>query len=191
MPIKPDLDELVATDDARQIVNTCLERGSNLSYIFSEKHKDKDGFDVHQIRCSYYSALNCDDDAYIAARAIQFFVPGVPQVYYVGLLAGENDVENVKKTGEGREINRHNFTAEEIDESLEKPVVKRLIQLIRFRNEYPAFDGKFSFENKSETQIAMTWKTENHYCTMQIDLQTYTTTITYLDENGHEKIYKP
>jgi sucrose phosphorylase len=26
-----------------------------------------------------------------AARAIQFFAPGMPQVYYVGLLAGSND----------------------------------------------------------------------------------------------------
>lgn len=66
-----------------------------------------DGFDVHQIRCSYYSVLGCNDDAYLTARAIQFFTPGIPQVYYVGLLAGENDVKNVTRTGEGREINRH------------------------------------------------------------------------------------
>ena len=30
---------------------------------------------------------------YLVARAIQFFVPGIPQVYYVGLLAGTNDME--------------------------------------------------------------------------------------------------
>ena len=32
--------------------------------------------------------INEDDDAYIASRAIQFFVPGIPQVYYTGILAG-------------------------------------------------------------------------------------------------------
>lgn len=67
--------------------------------ILSDEHKAEDGFDVHQIRCSYYSVLDGDDDAYLAARALQFFTPGVPQVYYVGLLAGENDLENVKNRG--------------------------------------------------------------------------------------------
>ena len=47
--------------------------------------------DVHQLNCTYYSALDCDDDRYFAARAIQLFARGVPQIYYVGLLAGEND----------------------------------------------------------------------------------------------------
>ena len=32
-----------------------------------------------------------DDDRYLAARAIQLFARGVPQIYYVGLLAGAND----------------------------------------------------------------------------------------------------
>ena len=35
---------------------------------------------------------------------------GVPQIYYVGLLAGENDVVAVGRTGEGRAINRHDYT---------------------------------------------------------------------------------
>ncbi len=47
--------------------------------------------DVHQLNCTYYSALGEDDDRYLAARAIQLFARGVPQVYYVGLLAGAND----------------------------------------------------------------------------------------------------
>ena len=96
IPVKPDLDDLVETKDAQKIVDVCVERGSNLSLIYSDAHKNKDGFDVHQIRCSYYSVLNCDDDAYLAARAIQFLAPGIPQVYYVGLLAGKNDEENGK-----------------------------------------------------------------------------------------------
>ncbi len=31
------------------------------------------------------------DEEYLIARALQFFAPGIPQVYYVGLLAGVND----------------------------------------------------------------------------------------------------
>ncbi len=88
VPVKPDLDGLYRPEDARRVVQTCLDRGGNLSLVVSSEHQDPDGFDVHQIRGTYYSLLDCDDDAYIAARAIQFFAPGVPQVYYVGLLAG-------------------------------------------------------------------------------------------------------
>jgi len=184
IPVKPDLDDLVSSADARKIVDVCMERGSNLSLIFSDKHKSEDGFDVHQIRCSFYSALGCNDDAYIAARAIQFFTPGIPQVYYVGLLAGENDTENVLKTGEGREINRHNFTLDEIDQAVSKPVVQRLMKLIRFRNQYPAFDGIFNVSESEDNQIVLSWEKDNSCCILKVDLNTYSTLISYLNEEG-------
>ena len=184
IPVKPDLDGLIDTNEARKIIDICLNRGSNLSYILSEKHKSQDGFDVHQIRCTYYSVLNCEDDAYLAARAIQFFTPGIPQVYYVGLLGGENDAERVKKTGEGREINRHNFTIDEIEESLEKKVVQRLLKLIKFRNEYDAFDGEFKVLDSPKDEIHLLWQKENKYCKLFIDLKTNKSIIDYIDEGG-------
>jgi len=184
IPVKPDMDDLIDTKEARKLVDVCLERGSNLSLILSDEHKAEDGFDVHQIRCSYYSVLNCDDDAYLAARAIQFFAPGVPQVYYVGLLAGENDVENVQKTGEGREINRHNFSLEEIEESLGKEVVQRLLTLIRFRNDYDAFNGEFEVLESANDEILLSWKKDDKYCTLFINLQTNKSIIDYVNESG-------
>ena len=184
IPVKLDMDDLIDTKEAKKLVDVCIERGSNLSLILSEDHKAADGFDVHQIRCSYYSVLNCDDDAYLAARAIQFFAPGIPQVYYVGLLAGENDVENVKKTGEGREINRHNFSLEEIEQSLKKEVVKRLLKLIRFRNEYSAFNGEFKVLDCAKDEIRLCWEKDHKYCTLFIDLKTNESIIYYIDETG-------
>ena len=47
----------------------------------------------HQYNCTYYSALHGNPRHYLLARAIQFFTPGLPMVYYVGLLAGRNDHE--------------------------------------------------------------------------------------------------
>nr|UVY99314.1 sucrose phosphorylase [Agrobacterium fabrum] len=44
--------------------------------------------DLYQVNCTYYDALGRNDDDYLIARAIQFFAPGIPQVYYVGLLGG-------------------------------------------------------------------------------------------------------
>jgi len=182
IPVKPDLDDLVSSADARKIVDVCMERGSNLSLIFSDKHKSEDGFDVHQIRTSYYSALDCNDDAYLAARAIQFFAPGIPQVYYVGMLAGENDTENVLKTGEGREINRHNYSLNEIDKAVNKPVVQRLMKLIRFRNQYPAFNGTFKVIETPDNEIMLTWEKDNSCCMLKLNLDTYSTNICYLNK---------
>ena len=58
------------------------------------------------------------------------------------MLAGANDLEAVERTGEGRAINRHDYTAVEIDSALEHPVVQRLLELVRLRKEHPAFDGE-------------------------------------------------
>ncbi len=184
IPVKPDLDNLIDTNKARKLVDLCVERGANLSLILSDEHKAEDGFDVHQIRCSYYSVLNGDDHAYLAARAIQFFTPGIPQVYYVGLFAGENDIESVKRSGEGREINRHNFTLEEIERSLEKEVVQRLLRLIRFRNEYDAFNGDFTILGSSRDEVRLQWTKENKRCQLIVDLKTYASVIYYVEENG-------
>ena len=189
IPVKPDLDDLIDTKEARELVDVCLERGSNLSLILSDDHKAEDGFDVHQIRCTYYSVLNSDDDAYLAARAIQFFAPGVPQVYYVGLLAGENTPERIEETGDGREINRYNYSVAEIEESLEKDVVQRLLKLIRFRNEYDAFNGKFSVLDSANDEVRLSWQNDDMYCTLSIDLKTNKSEIEFVDENGNEQKY--
>ena len=189
IPVKPDLDGLVSSRDTQKIIDICLQRGSNLSRVFPDKHKGEDGFDVHQIRCSYYSVLDRNDDAYLAARAIQFFTPGIPQVYYVGLLAGQNDIERVNRTGEGREINRHIFTTGEIDCAVQKTVTRRLIKLIRFRNRYAAFDGIFKVVQTVKNRIIMEWEKNEYKCQLYIELETCQTIISYSDGNGTMKKY--
>ena len=112
--------------------------------------------DLYQVNSTYYSALGCNAQHYIAARAVQFFLPGVPQVYYVGALAGSNDMELLKRTNVGRDINRHYYTTAEIDANLERPVVRALNALAKFRNELPAFDGGFNYAVDGET-MSFTW----------------------------------
>ena len=60
--------------------------------------EEYNNLDIYQINCTFYSALGNRDDADLLARAIQFFAPGIPQVYYVGMLAGENDLELLEAT---------------------------------------------------------------------------------------------
>lgn len=83
-------------------------------------------------------------------------MPGVPQVYYVGLLAGSNDVELLSRSHVGRDVNRHYYTREEIVREVERPVVQSLFRLIRFRNTHPAFDGDFIVARDGST-ITATW----------------------------------
>jgi sucrose phosphorylase len=181
VPVKPDLNDLYDSAQAMKIVEICMERGSNLSRIFSPAHQDADGFDVHQIRGTYYSMLDCNDDAYLAARAIQLFVPGIPQIYYVGLLAGENDQAAAAVSGEGRDINRQNFTLEEIEDALQKDVVKRLLRLIEIRNTHSAFEGEFTVESTGDARFTLAWQLGDQTCAVEINLKDYSTLLTYSD----------
>jgi hypothetical protein len=181
-----DINGLYQSEDARRVVEMCLKRGANLSLIFSPKHKDPDGFDVHQIRCAYYSILDCDDSAYLAARAIQFFTPGIPQVYYVGLLAGRNDANSVVRTGEGREINRHNYSVNEIDQEVQRPVVKKLVELIKFRNAHPAFNGIFELGESNDHEITLAWNNQGLFAKLYVDFLNMSAEISYLDPKSRK-----
>lgn len=170
IPVKPDLDGVIDEADALVVTDRCLERGACITRILSESQKGKNGFDVHQIVCTYYEALGCDDDAYLAARAIQFFVPGIPQVYYVGMLAGRNDTKRADQTGDNREMNRHNYTLEEVDAAVETTVVQRLMALARFRNRHPAFNGSFETIACPKDQVCFRWTYGEDSCTLYVDL---------------------
>ncbi len=126
--------------------------------------------DLYQVNCTFYDALGRDDEAYLAARAIQFWLPGVPQVYYVGLLAGENDMALLARSGVGRDINRHHYTPAEIAVALERPVVQRLLGLIRLRNAHPAFGGRFEVLPGGDAELGLQWQQGQHRATLWVDL---------------------
>lgn len=127
--------------------------------------------DLYQVNCSFYDALARDDEAYLAARAIQFFLPGVPQVYYVGLLAGENDMDLLARTRVGRDINRHHYTPAEIDAALQRPVVQRLAALIRLRNQHPAFSGQFDLLASPADRLHLRWTAaDGDWLSLQVEL---------------------
>jgi sucrose phosphorylase len=189
VPIIPDLNGLYRPEDARKVVGICLNRGANLSPVFSPRYWGPDGFDVHQIRGAFYSLLDCSDEAYLAARAIQFFTPGVPQVYYVGLLAGENDRSAAEKTGDGREINRHNYSLDEVERDLKRPVVQRLQRLIRFRNEYDAFGGSFQILDSDDSVLDLSWEKGRSKCELIVDFRYDKAMIRYVDDDGNAVDY--
>jgi sucrose phosphorylase len=126
--------------------------------------------DLYQVNCTFYDALGRDDRAYLIARAIQFFLPGVPQVYYVGLLAGENDMVLLARSNVGRDINRHHYSRDEIDVALQRPVVQDLLALIRLRNTHPAFAGTFELQGGDDELLALRWRHGRTWIALTVDL---------------------
>ena len=102
---------------------------------------------------------------------LQFFSPGVPQVYYVGLLVGTNDMELLRRTKEGRDFNRHHYTAQEIDLEVQRPVVRALFELVRFRNTHPAFAADFNLLPCMDDQIVIEWRNKEHWARLNVDLK--------------------
>jgi len=139
--------------------------------------------DLDQVNCTYYDALGRNDRAYLTARAIQFFVPGVPQIYYAGLLVGTNDVALLARTKVGRDINRHFYTPSEVGAALTRPVVQALFDLIRFRNCHPAFAGEFELGNCADHKLILTWRVGPHWATLTVDLEKQTALVEH-SENG-------
>ena len=145
--------------------------------------KTKGGkFKSYQLGSTYYSALRCSDEAYLIARAVQFYAPGIPQVYYVGLLAGENDIEGMKTNPDQRTINRHTYTRAELEEAVQKPVCRRLYQLMRFRNTYEAFNGNITIgDNCDDGTLTITWEKGLYHTTLHADFKAQNYTISYYD----------
>ncbi len=176
-----DVANLMSQDEIDRVINGLYEKEANTKKIYSSA--DYQNMDIYQINCTYYSALECNDDSYLAARTIQFYTPGIPQVYYVGLLAGKNDIKLVEETMNGRDINRHNYNLDEIDIEIQKPVVQRLLKLMEFRNRYPAFDGELTIEDSKEDELILTYVYQGYITTAFISLNTYKTKIKYFDKD--------
>ena len=143
--------------------------------------------DVYQVNSTFYDALGRDDVDYLLARAIQFFAPGTPQVYYVGLLAGTNDLELVGKTGVGRDINRHYYAPEEIRAEIDRPVVRSLMHLIRIRNGIPAFAGTFSMPECGDSELILRWESPHCMAQLNVDLERRTATIDCVDSDKRRR----
>ena len=153
-----DARDILTDDEIDYASNELYKIGANVKKTYSSAAYNN--LDIYQINSTYYSALGNNDKAYLLARAFQIFAPGIPQIYYVGLLAGENDIDLLEKTKEGRNINRHYYTKDEVAEEVKRPVVANLLKLLSWRNEFAAFDldGSIEVETPSDTTMVVTRK---------------------------------
>lgn len=179
-------DGILPESELRELVKTIHERSNGES--LKATGASARNLDLYQVNCTFYDALGRRDGEYLLARALQFFAPGIPQVYYVGLLAGYNDLDRLEATGEGRDINRHLFSADEVLRQLQVPVVKGLIRLIHFRNTHPAFNGTFHIlDSTSFSILSLRWEAGQEWAQLDADFQSRTFQITY-SEAGTSKL---
>jgi sucrose phosphorylase len=172
-----DVRGLLPDEELDRTREDIFRHGANVKKVYSGAGYNN--LDIYQINSTYYSALGNDDDAYLLARAVQFFAPGTPQVYYVGLLAGRNDIELLEKTREGRNINRHYYSAKEVAAEVTRPVVSQLIRLMEFRNAHPAFDGAFELLGCADDELAIRRTLGDEFAELHVDFSTRRFSIRY------------
>lgn len=170
---------IVSDEEADAVIRRIEHR---LSYAYKPMDESKKKYrKAYQLYGTYYSMLDENDHAYLLARALQLFAPGIPQVYYVGLLAGPNDLGFTVE--DHRFINRKNYSAAELDQAFERPLVQQIVSLLHFRNECPAFDGDLLVGDTPDDQLALTWTNGDISAKIDANLSTYAFTIT-VTENG-------
>ena len=174
----------IGADAQDRVGHPGLVSENDLDHLVQQIHANSNGesrratgaaasnLDLYQVNCTFYDALGSDNVRYLLARAIQFFLPGIPQVYYVGLLAGRNDMGLLARTQVGRDINRHHYSRGEIDHELARPVVADLVGLIRLRNTHPAFNGTFELVPTPDEVLELRWRHGEASTRLRIDLQT-------------------
>lgn len=172
----------IGADATDRVNNPGLVPPEELDELVERMHRNSQGqsrqatgaaasnLDLYQVNCTFFDALGRNESAYLVARAIQFFVPGIPQVYYVGLLAGENDMDLLARTQVGRDINRHYYSREEVLANMNKPVVQRLIELMRFRNTHLAFGGSFTSAAPAPHLLTLSWRHQAACARLEVDL---------------------
>jgi sucrose phosphorylase len=173
---------LLPRADIDRVVDEIHERSRGDSRLASGAAASN--VDAAQINCTFFDALGRRAPEYLIARAIQCCIPGIPQIYYVGLLAGGNDVELLRRTGVGRDINRHHYGAADLQEQLARPVVQSLLALLRLRNTHPAFAGAFRRGDGPRGTLLLEWTNGGAFARLQVDLGTMSARLACSHDEG-------
>ncbi|MBR1669808.1 MAG: glycosidase [Butyrivibrio sp.] len=165
-----DLKGILSEEDIQKMIDTIVGRGGFVKDLHGARNM------YYQVNATYYSALGDDDKKMLFARAIQMFMPGKPQIWYLDLFAGKNDHEAVKRAGAGghKEINRTNLSLEQIRKALTKDVVKKQLDLLRLRNTNPAFGFDSNLDVSLDGSVmTFVWTNGEHKITLRADFSDY------------------
>jgi sucrose phosphorylase len=109
-------------------------------------------------------------------------MPGKPQIWYLDLFAGENDVEavGIGDDASHKEINRTNLSKKEIEHRLTLPVVRKQLELLKMRNQCEAFgfDAKLQISQAAPHLLQLSWSQNGKKAALNADLNNYSFKIT-------------
>ena len=176
---------LLADKEIEEIMDTIIARGGRVKNLYDPSGKK---ISYYQVNATFYSALGESDQKLLLARAIQLFMPGTPQIWYLDLFAGKNNYEAADHGGSGghKEINRTTLSLEEIKKSLATPVVLKQLKLLRLRNTNAAFTGKLTIAATTEHELDFSWVEGSNSVRLKADLSSYKFEITIIGTDEKE-----
>lgn len=178
-----DLKGLLPDERIQGLIDTLVARGGYVKNLHGAKNM------YYQVNATYYSALGEDDRKLLLARAVQLFMPGKPQVWYLDLFAGKNDYAAMERAGKDghKEINRTNLTAADIEERLGLDVVQKQLELLKMRNGFDVFspDAVVSAEAYG-TRLELKWATAGETATLDADFVDCSFRITVRDNGTND-----
>ncbi|MGB5418304.1 sucrose phosphorylase [Algibacter sp.] len=169
---------LLLDDEIENIMSKIMERGGRVKNLYGPSGKK---ISYYQVNATFFSALGEDEQKLLLARAIQMFMPGIPQVWYLDIFAGKNDYEAADKGGSAghKEINRTTLAIHDIEAGIKSNIVQRQLKLLRLRNTSKAFSGTIRINETSDKTIDIKWINQNEVAHLMANLKTYTFTINY------------
>lgn len=182
-----DLKGLLDEDSIGRLIDTVVARGGYVKNLHGQKNV------YYQVNATYYSALGEDDRRMLLARALQLFMPGKPQVWYLDLFAGRNDYEAMRRAGAGghKEINRTNLSKADIRAAMERSVVRRQLELLRMRSTCGVFCPEAAVTADADgSRLTLRWETETQEAELSADFADLSFSITVTDRASGESIFR-
>ena len=78
---------------------------------------------------------------------------------------------------------------DEIHQEVERPVVQKLLALMKFRNEYEAFDGSITLEACSDEEICIVRESGDCKAILQANFKTKKFVIHYRENDEMKELY--
>jgi len=178
---------LLSDEEIDAVIDDIMDRGGRVKNLYGPDGKK---ISYYQVNATFFSALGEDERKLRLARAIQMFMPGIPQVWYLDLFAGRNDYAAADKGGAGghKEINRTTLANSDIEQGLSRIVVRDQLELMRLRNKSPAFSGDLEVHSSDEHRLHLTWKHQACIATLNADLRSYGFSVTHQGEACEEYV---
>jgi sucrose phosphorylase len=181
------IEGLLTDEQIDAVIERILDRGGRVKNLFGSDGKK---ISYYQVNATFFSALGEDERKLLLARAIQMFMPGIPQVWYLDLFAGKNDYVAADRGGTGghKEINRTTLTISDVERGLERKIVRDQLELMKLRNTLPAFRGELCIADTGSHLLELTWTNHRFTATLRANLRDHSFSIEYGDDSGKNSV---